>query len=78
MWLSLPNAEGVAPRQRDLKLREDFSRRVAVLWVNDVPLKSDPEYRGIASYAQRTYGLSDEALLVLYQDYRANYDHACA
>jgi predicted GTPase len=77
MLMTLPGSTGNTPRQVDLKLRENFQRGVVVLFVDDVPVKSDREYRGIATYVQRTYRLTDDALMELYQDYREDYDRAC-
>jgi hypothetical protein len=77
MLMTLPGSPGSSPRQADLKLRENFDRGVVVLFVDDVPVKSDSEYRGIATYVQRTYRLSDDALMELYRDYRDDYDRAC-
>jgi hypothetical protein len=77
MLMTLPGSPGATPRQADLKLRENFDRGVVVLFVDDVPVKSDSEYRGIATYVQRTYRLSDDALMELYRDYRDDYDRAC-
>jgi predicted GTPase len=77
MLMTLPGSTGNTPRQVDLKLRENFQRGVVVLFVDDVPVKSDREYRGIATYVQRTYRLTDDALMELYQDYREAYDRAC-
>lgn len=74
--MNSPQLTGTPASGPTLKLREDFSRGVVVLFANDVPVKSDPEYRTVAIYAQTNYGLSDKELVALYQDYRDNYDQA--
>lgn len=77
MLITLPASTGKPARQVDMKFREDFQRGTVTLLVDGILVKSDSEYRGIAVYVQRTYGLRDDVLMELYRDYRDDYDKAC-
>ena len=62
----------------DLKMafREDWSARRVLVFANNeaVPAFSDPWYQGAAERAQARYELTDNELMTLYSDYKADYD----
>ena len=57
------------------KLRESEPPGRVILFKNDVPVFSHSEYRAAAEYAQRVYLLTDDTLMVMYHDYREDYDN---
>jgi hypothetical protein len=58
----------------DIKLRESRPvGRVNVI-VDGKMVYSDSEYRGAATWVQRTYNLTDAQTLALYRPYKDDYD----
>lgn len=57
-----------------IKFREDFARGQVVVYSDDVVAYQHSEYRGAATWAQRTYNLTDEQLMDIFRDYKDDYD----
>jgi hypothetical protein len=60
------------PKHVDIKLREVLGQ--VNLLVDRQAVKGFREYRTTAEYTQRNYGLSDDQMMELYRDYKADYD----
>ena len=60
------------PKQVDIKLREVWGQ--VNLLIDRQAVKGFPEYRLTAEYAKRNYGLSDDQMTALYQDYKDDCD----
>lgn len=60
----------------DFKLRENFEKGHVELQLRGKVVFSSGEYRLTATHAQKKYGLSDDDLMVLYADYKEDYDNA--
>lgn len=58
----------------NIKFRENWSKGVVEIFENDVYVTGFSEYRTTAEYAQRRWNLSDDDLMVIYRDYKDDYD----
>lgn len=58
-----------------LRFRENFRTRCVELQLNKEVIFSSSEYRTTAVYAQQQYGLSEDTLYAMYDDYKEDYDN---
>lgn len=58
-----------------VQFRENWHTRCVEVFENGVVVYSDPEYRGAAIWAKEKYNLSDDELMVIYRDYKNDYDN---
>lgn len=58
----------------NIKFRENWNNRHVEIFVDGVYVAGFPEYTATARYAQRKYNLSDDQLMLIYYDYKEDYD----
>lgn len=56
------------------KFRESRPVGQVMLLVDDVCVYRASEYRTVAEYAKSRYGLRDDQLMLMYYDYKEDYD----